>query len=295
MFFINIIINIYMEKYTSLLNVQLQTFFTSVHTPPLCAPRSWCFLSLFQSSSLLFPLVRADLRVWPWHDTVRGRTEPRCPGLFCSVCVWWPEICDVRRSALFFFCFTFFWVWQPATKSSLLATSSPSLQRMVSDLQFQYRSSSLSAFKCKAGHVSVSIFVSIWTKKKSVSLIHNCTIVLSCRSVSGRVRPVHCPPNKNHCWWRLHLPLCVSPLQGWAIQAGPATFWFRGTGLLQGHLQGSAFNVQSDDKLSPGFKRLHPREEERQFQQHQASSVWWEFLPPPWHSGSLWCARNRCY
>ena len=54
-----------------------------------------------------------------------------------------------------------------------------------------------------------------------------------CRSVVP-VRPVHCPSGENHRRWRLHLPLCVPPPQGWASQAWPATPGVGGTGLLQG-------------------------------------------------------------
>ena len=115
-----------------------------------------------------------------------------------------------------------------------------------------------------------------------------------CRSAVP-VRPVHCPPGEIHRRWRLHLPLCVPPPQGWASQAWPATPRAGGTGLLQGQLQGSRFNVQSDCKPSPGLKWLHPGEEERQRQQHRASPPRGELLPPPWHRRSPRRAGNGCH
>lgn len=129
------------------------------------------------------------------------------------------------------------------------------------------------------------------------ALIVKCRIYVSslfCRSVV-RVGSICCPPSKNQRWWRVRLPLFVPPLQGWKSQAWLAVPFSGGTGLLQGHLQGTNFNVQFDCKQSPGFQWLHPGDEERQCQQDWAPSSWWEFLPPSRHCGNLWCARNGCH
>lgn len=95
----------------------------------------------------LFPFVRADFRAcsMSWHSAAQHRSGRHwhfsAQDSFPELWVWLREICDVRRSARFFFCYcTLFSSWQPATKSSqILADSSPSLQSKVRVVQLWYR------------------------------------------------------------------------------------------------------------------------------------------------------------
>lgn len=231
--------------------------------------------------------------------------EPRCPGLFCSALslVTWNMRCSQECPVLFLLHFV--WILaagheelsDPGSLLSLFAEQGQCFAVLLETELLSARPNWMHDWKrlCSQEDSGINMH---WSKKICVINTSQLLIVccnLFCRSVSSaRVRSVHCPPSENHRWWRVHLPLCVSPLQGWARQAWPATPRFGGAGLLQGQLQGSLFNVQSDCKQSPGFKWLHPWEEERRCQPDWASSLWGEFLPPPRHSGSLWCARNRC-
>lgn len=158
--------------------------------------------------------------------------QPHNSSAVLRVC--WSEICDVRGPARVSFCSTLLLSWRLAAKSCPLQAAS-SLQKKVS-------------FFCLffLGFYQLSGFLlQIWFIFALIGSVHHLRtcVVPTCRSVPARLRPVHCPPSENHSWWRVHLPLRVSPLQGWAFQAWSATRWFGGAGLLQGQLQGSLSHV----------------------------------------------------
>lgn len=172
--------------------------------------------------------------------------EPRCPGLVSSAVslVTWNMRCSQECPVLLLLHFVF------------------SLAACHEELSDSGRLFSLFAEQGQCGAVAC---MNAWLENFLVSthprLTLICCIQLFCRSVVP-ARFGHCPPSENQRWWRVPLPLSVSPLQERESQTWPATTWFWGTGLLQVRLQGSSFNVQPDCKQSPAFKWLHPGEEE---------------------------------
>lgn len=246
------------------------------NTPP--SLQSCSFLSLW--TMLWLPVLHAAHRTFlrlfvSWHSWVRSRSgrRARCPDLVSSALslVPWNMRCSQES------CCTLFSPWQPATKSSpTLADSSPSSQTEVS------------VARCLRSCAWLGNFVQINAALLCSPLFRRPVIPVI------PVTFVRRPPSEDQRWWRVPLPLSVSPLHRRESQAWPETTCITGTGFLQGRLQGSSFNVQSDCKQSPAFTCLHPGEEEWQRQQDTAPALGGELLPPPWDCAGISGERSCC-
>lgn len=208
--------------------------------PPLLPPQRWCLLPPIKPDyaspgppGSAFLLVRADLRRdWPWRD---GPIQPRSSTTLPR-CL---ESADLKY-AMF--------AGLLASPSAPLCCSPGGWPRRAVRFRQRPPCRKRSGFFCLffLGFYQLSGFLlQIWFVFALIGSVHHLRtcVAPTCRSVPARLRPVHCPPSENHSWWRVHLPLRVSPLQGWAFQAWSATRWFGGAGLLQGQLQGSLSHV----------------------------------------------------